>query len=252
MKILAMDSSGLPASAAILENGTLLAEYTVNFKMTHSQTLLPMIDTLMQMTGTRPEELDALAISGGPGSFTGLRIGAATAKGIGLAWNLPIISVPTVDALAWNLYGAAGLVCPMMDARRTQVYTGLYRFGTDMEVLMEQAPMALEEVISRIHAAGGPVILLGDGVPVYRELLREKLQVPWQEAPAHLNRQRAGAVASLAMHRLCGTPAPGEDPWQIRAPELLVPAEKHVPEYLRKSQAERERERKQYYGKIQC
>ena len=94
MRILAMDSSGLPASAAVMENGTLLAEYTVNFRMTHSQTLLPMIDAIMKMTGMRPEDLDAVAIAGGPGSFTGLRIGSATAKGIGLAMNIPIIAIP--------------------------------------------------------------------------------------------------------------------------------------------------------------
>ena len=242
MRILAMDSSGLPASAAVMENGTLLAEYTVNFRMTHSQTLLPMIDAIMKMTGMRPEDLDAVAIAGGPGSFTGLRIGSATAKGIGLAMNIPIIAIPTVDALAWNLCGASGLVCPMMDARRQQVYTGLYRVRGDLESVMEQTPMAVEEAAARINAIGESAILLGDGVPVYRELLERELQVPWLEAPAHLNRQRAGSVASLAMHRLCGTAGPKENPWEVRHPELLIPAERHAPEYLRKSQAERERE----------
>ena len=261
MKILAMDSSGLPASAAVMEDGTLLAEYTVNFKMTHSQTLLPMIDAIMKITGVRPQDIDVIAIAGGPGSFTGLRIGSATAKGIGLAWDIPVMAVQTVDALAWNLCGTQGLVCPMMDARRSQVYTGLFRFrdsgsaddegqdkseaGTErqtiMETVLEQTPMAVEELIRRINELGEPVTFLGDGVPVSRAQLREKLQVPWREAPAHLNRQRAGAVASLAMSRLCGETGADGTAFEIRHPELLVSAREHVPVYLRMSQAERER-----------
>lgn len=253
MKILAIDSSGLPASAAVMEDGTLLAEFTVNFKLTHSQTLLPMIDAVTEITGIEARDFDVIAVTGGPGSFTGLRIGSATAKGIGLAWDIPLMAVQTVDALAWNLYGAPGLVCPMMDARRGQVYTGLYRFrdagkkdgGTEtqtiMETVMEQTPMDVAELTDRINALGEPVTFLGDGVPVSRAQLLERLQVPWKEAPAHMNRQRAGAAASLAMHRLCGEPEDGGNAWVIRRPELLVSAADHVPDYLRLSQAEREK-----------
>ena len=106
MKILALDSSGLVASVAIVEDDNMLAEYTVNYKKTHSQTLLPMLDEIVKMTEQELGTIDAIAISGGPGSFTGLRIGSATAKGLGLALNKPLIHVPTVDALAWNLYGS--------------------------------------------------------------------------------------------------------------------------------------------------
>ena len=250
MRILALDSSGLTASAAILEDGALTAEYTVNFRMTHSQTLLPMIDEISRMTGLEARSLDAVAIAGGPGSFTGLRIGSATAKGIALSADIPVISVPTVDALAWNLYGAQGVVCPMMDARRGQVYTGLYRFRASesgrgqfrMETILPQCPLSAEELADRLNEIGEPVIVLGDGVPVFRELLREKLRVSWSEAPAHLNRQRAGAVASLAVSLLCGEPEDGL--FRIRHPEYLTPARDHVPEYLRVSQAERERAQK--------
>ena len=125
MKILAIDSSGLVASVALLEDDTLLAEYTVNYKKTHSQTLLPMLDAIVQMIDLDLNSIDAIAVSKGPGSFTGLRIGSATAKGLGLALEKPLIEVPTVDALAYNLYDAEGLVVPMMDARRAQVYTGI-------------------------------------------------------------------------------------------------------------------------------
>ena len=126
MKILALDSSGLVASVAVVEEDQLLAEYTVNYKKTHSQTLLPMLDEIAKMIELNLETIDAIAVAAGPGSFTGLRIGSATAKGLGLALKKPLIPVPTVDALAYNLYDTTGVICPMMDARRKQVYTGIY------------------------------------------------------------------------------------------------------------------------------
>ena len=129
MKILALDSSGLVASAALTQDDVLVAEYTTNYKKTHSQTLLPMLDELKRMVGLDLHTVDVIAVAAGPGSFTGLRIGAATAKGLGLALRVPIAPVPTVDALAWNFYGSDRLVCPLMDARRSQVYTGIYTFG---------------------------------------------------------------------------------------------------------------------------
>ena len=128
MKILAIDSSGLVASVAVTEDDSLIAEYTTNYKKTHSQTLLPMLDEVKKMIELDLSCVDAIAVSAGPGSFTGLRIGSATAKGLGLALDKPIISVPTVDALAMNVYGTDHIVCPLMDARRSQVYTGIYRF----------------------------------------------------------------------------------------------------------------------------
>lgn len=128
MKILAIDSSGLVASVAVTEDDNLIAEYTTNYKKTHSQTLLPMLDEVKKMIELDLNTIDAIAVSAGPGSFTGLRIGSATAKGLGLALNKPLIGVPTVDALAMNLYGTDQIICPLMDARRSQVYTGIYRF----------------------------------------------------------------------------------------------------------------------------
>ena len=131
MKILVLESSGMVASVAVVTEEKLVGEYTTNFKKTHSQTLLPMMDTLLKMIGMPIREMDAIAVSGGPGSFTGLRIGSATSKGLGLALNIPIISVPTVDAIAYNLFGTDAVVCPLMDARRNQTYTGLYVFEDD-------------------------------------------------------------------------------------------------------------------------
>ncbi len=229
MKVLALDSSGLVATAAVLDDDTLLAEYTVNHKKTHSQTLLPMIDEIMHMLNMDIAEIDAIALAGGPGSFTGLRIGSATAKGFGLALDKPLVPVPTVDALACNLCEVTdSLIVPMMDARREQVYTGIYRFAEGrLRVIRSQWPAPVTELAEILNDRGEKAILLGDGVPVYQERLKELLRIPYRIAPAHLNRQRAGAVGFLAM--------------QYLAEGKTVSAAGHVPEYLRLSQAERER-----------
>ncbi len=232
MKILSIDSSGLVASVAIMEDETMIAEYTVNNKMTHSQTLLPMIDEIFSLTQTDKESIDCIAIAAGPGSFTGLRIGAATAKGLGLALNIPIIRVPTVDALAYNITGFEGLVCPMMDARRNQVYTGLYwSLGDEFKVFKKQCAVGVSDIIADINKENEPVIFLGDGVPVNKEYIEKNIATQYTFAPAHLSRQRAGAVGALAM-RFADDPA---------YPEIKKEtAADFVPEYLRLSQAERE------------
>ena len=227
MKILGIESSSLVASAAIVTDDILTAEYTVNFKKTHSQTLLPMIDEIVRMTETELETIDAIAVSGGPGSFTGLRIGSATAKGLGLALKKPLIHIPTVDAMAWNLWGARGLVCPIMDAKRNQVYTGIYRMENGLEAVKEQCAMDMRALAEELNRLGEPVIFLGDGVPVYKEIIEECVKVPATFAPAHLNRQRAAAVAALGAIYF--------------AEGKTETAAEHGPDYLRKSQAERER-----------
>ena len=128
MKLLALDSSGLVASVALVEDDNLIAEYTIQYKKTHSQTLLPMLDEIKKMVELDLSTVDAIAVAAGPGSFTGLRVGSATAKGLALALEKPIVPVPTVDGLAYQMYGTDALVCPIMDARRSQVYTGIYEF----------------------------------------------------------------------------------------------------------------------------
>lgn len=228
MKILALDSSGLVASVAVTEDDNLLAEYTVNYKKTHSQTLLPMLDEISRMIELDLESIDAIAVAAGPGSFTGLRIGSATAKGLGLALSKPLIGVPTVEALAYNLYDVPGLICPIMDARRRQVYTGLYSFEQhQMKTVKEQTAMGIEELTEELNQKNQPVTFLGDGVAVYRDTIKEKLTVPFDFAPVHLNKQRAGAVAALGA--------------RYYAEGKTETAREHQPEYLRVSQAERER-----------
>ena len=227
MRILGIESSSLVASVAIVTDQILTAEYTTNLKKTHSQTLLPMIDEMIEMLEIELDTIDAIAVSGGPGSFTGLRIGASTAKGLGLALNKPLIHVPTVDAMAYNFYSVANLICPIMDARRNQVYTGLYRFEDSFQIVRSQCAISLEELISALNEGKDRVIFLGDGVPVYRDVIGETLKVPYRFAPAHLNRQRAGAVAALGM--------------VYYEQGNLENAREFSPDYLRKSQAERER-----------
>ena len=236
MRILGIESSSLVASAAVVENEVTLAEYTVNYKKTHSQTLLPMIDEMMRLLDMEPSAVDAIAVSGGPGSFTGLRIGSATAKGLGLALKKPLIHVPTLDAMAYGLFGASGLICPMMDARRQQVYTGIYRFEERFEIVMEQSALAVADLTERLNALGERVIFLGDGVPVYEKQLAETLTVPYCFAPAHVNRQRADSVAALGAVYF--------------AEGKTETAAEHKPDYLRKSQAEREREEKEREGNL--
>ena len=227
MKILALDSSGLVASVAIIEDSKLIAEYTINYKKTHSQTLLPMMDEIVRMTETDLNSLDAIVVAKGPGSFTGLRIGAATAKGLGLALKKPIIGIPTVEGLAMNLYGTDALICPLMDARRNQVYTGIYKFlDGKLQVVKEQVPVGIEEIVDALNLIGKEVVFLGDGVPVYKEVIEEKIEVPYCFAPAHVNKQRASAIAVRAI-----------DYWENNQ---FVDANEFEPEYLRLSQAERE------------
>ena len=237
MKILGIESAALTASVAVVSDGILTAEYTVTDKKTHSQTLLPMLDEVKRILELNPAEIDAIAISAGPGSFTGLRIGAATAKGLGLALGKPLVAVSTLEALAFNLADSELLLCPVMDARRNQLYNGLYRRtrteesefkagGCLTEVVAPRA-VAAEALIEELNARGEAVIFLGDGVPVLSGLAAS-LTVPYSVAAPNNSRARAASVAAL-----------GEI---YAAAGKTVPAEDFAPEYLRKSQAERERE----------
>lgn len=236
MKILALDTSGKVAGVAVWEDDLLLAEFSISAGKTHSQTILPMLEEIKQLTDLDMTTLDAIAVAAGPGSFTGLRIGSATVKGLGFALQKPIVPVPTVDALAYNLYGTSQVVCPLLDARRNQTYTGLYEFQKkeltyELRTIRQQCAVPVSEIVSACNELGREVIFLGDGVPVFRDQLAELLTVPYSFAPAPANRQRAASVAAL------GAIA-------FREGKTQTP-EEHAPEYLRLSQAERERDEKQ-------
>ncbi len=242
MKILGIDSSGMVASVAIVQDDVLIAEYTMNHKRTHSETLLPMIDEIVKTSETKLEELDAIAIAAGPGSFTGLRIGAATAKGLAMSIDKPIIPVNTCEGLAFNMWGTEGLICPIMDARRNQVYTGLYQVLGGIEVIMDQQPMDIHELIQKINqlsedklsqkesSPNTQVTFLGDGVPIYADIIWDEIKIPCKLAPASMNRQRAASIAAY-----------GE---MLYKEKRFIDADDFAPEYLRKSQAERVRSEK--------
>lgn len=233
MKILGLDSSGLVAGVALVEDDVLVAEYATNYKKTHSQTLLPMLDELRRMVELDLDSLDAIAVASGPGSFTGLRIGSATAKGLGMALGKPLVEVPTLEGLAWNLCLWEGVVCPLMDARRSQVYGAAYEFRPGEELLprelIPQMPVEIGELLERVNDLGKSVIFLGDGAAVYRDVIREKCRVRHCFAPSGSSRQRAASVAGLgALYFAQGR---------------TVSAASHRPEYLRKSQAEQQAQR---------
>jgi tRNA threonylcarbamoyladenosine biosynthesis protein TsaB len=211
----------------------------MNYKKTHSQTLLPMLNEIKEMTELDLKTIDAIAVAAGPGSFTGLRIGSATAKGLGLALDIPIIPVPTVDALAYNLYGSDKIICPIMDARRNQVYTGIYKFEKNEQVhelciLEKQYAADISELVDKLNNIcsenNKEVIFLGDGVDVYKDKIAELIKADFSFAPACCNRQRATCVATLAI--------------KLYEKGIYETAADHAPDYLRLSQAEREKKEK--------
>ncbi len=239
MKILGIDSSGMVASVAIVQDDVVIAEYTMNHKKTHSETLLPMIDEIMKTSEAKMEDLDAIAIAAGPGSFTGLRIGAATAKGLALAIDKPIVPVKTCEGLAFNMWGAEGLVCPIIDARRNQVYAGLYQVLGSIEVIRDQEPMDIHELIEFINnyvadtgkTSDAPplsVTFLGDGVPIYEDVIWNEIQVSCKIAPANMNRQRGASIATYGSF--------------LFKEGKYMNADDFAPDYMRKSQAERVRD----------
>ena len=223
MKILAIEASSLVCSTAILTDDIITAEYTINNKVTHSQTLLPMIDEICKMTDTDVSEFDAIAVSGGPGSFTGLRIGSATAKGLAYALNVPVVNVPTLEAMAYNFYGTDKVICPIMDARRNQVYTGIYSFENNgLSIYLDSSAMDIMDLITKLQENDKPVIFTGDGIPVFRDIIDKELKTPHEYGRAGFNRQRASSVALL-----------GAELYKAGKTEK---AEEHLPEYLRMSE----------------
>ena len=230
MNILALDSSGAVASVAVFCDGRIRGEYSLKHKLTHSQTIMPMMEEMCKRAEYDIAATDVIAVAAGPGSFTGLRIGAAAAKGMAFALGVKIMPVPTLEGLSYRFWGVPSLICPMMDARRSQVYSGIYRFeGGSLKTVREGEALALEEQLKRLKAAEGEVVFLGDGVDVHLDAIRNSLGDRCVIAPGHRRYQSAACIAQYAADKLTeGVPA--------------VAAEDFAPEYLRRSQAERERE----------
>ena len=232
MKILGIDSSGLVATVAIQSDDILVGEYTIHNKKTHSQTLLPMIQDMLRMAEVPVEELDAIAVAAGPGSFTGLRIGAATAKGLGQALNIPLVAVSSLEGLAYNLAGADALVCPIMDARRNQAYYGIYDVSGELPVVVaEQDAAPIDTVLQKARETGREMIFVGDGVPVFANRIAEEEGLAYRLGADNVRYQKASSVAVLGR--------------KLMEQGKEMPAERFAPIYLRLSQAERERMEKE-------
>ena len=224
MLILAFESSARPASAALVRDGKLLAQSLQCSALTHSRTLLPMAEDLLRNTGVTLSDLDAIAVAHGPGSFTGIRIGVSTVKGLCWGAEKPCIGVSTLEAMAWHGLASGGLICPVMDARRAQVYNALFRIEEGRPVrLCPDRAISLSELADELSALGESAFLVGDGASLAKEYLDAR-SVPCRLAPDDLVWQDAWGVAMAARDK---TPVSGA--------ELL-------PVYLRLSQAERERQ----------
>ena len=251
MKILAIEASGLVASVAVTEDDMLKAEFTVNNKLTHSQTLLPMLKEMLHISGESLDDIDAIAVSAGPGSFTGLRIGAATAKGLALAKDIPIIKISSLEALMYELSSDSyDVICPIMDARRGQVYHAAFRDGIR---LLPDAAGPIDELIDKLTAMDErDYIFLGDGVPVYKDLITERLRGSYVFATAENNLQRAASAAQLGMWIYSRWLIEnGLSPEEVRSTDIseincfndkVMDPDDFVPAYIRKPQAEREME----------
>ena len=223
MKILAIDSTANTSTVAALEDKGLLALYTVNTKNTHSETLLPMVKSLFESLHLTVDEIDAFAVSEGPGSFTGVRIGVSTIKGLAFGKGKKCVGVSTIEALAANLEGFEGIICPVMNARRGQVYTGAFLNG---ERIVDDKCMLLCDLLKILEGYGKPVYFIGDGYSLVEELRAKHPFI--METPEMLRYQNAYSVGKVAFEKL----ARGE---YTSDTDLRV-------EYLRKPQAERERE----------
>lgn len=224
MKILALDSTATVASVALCEDGRLLGEYTVNNGNTHSETLLPMVESLLGFFELDTDAVDLFAVSAGPGSFTGVRIGAATIKGLAFNTQKPCIGVSTLEALAYNLNMINGLICPVMNARRKQVYTALFRCRDGVLTrLLPDSAIAITELDELLSSYDEPVYLCGDGYSITEELLTH----PIGFTPERLRHQSAFSVAQVAKAAYDAG---------VRTTDVEM-----APTYLRPSQAERER-----------
>ena len=221
MKILAIDSTANTSTVAVLENDTLLSVYTANTKNTHSETLLPMVKSVTETLRLTIDDIDVFAVSQGPGSFTGVRIGVATVKGLAFGKNKDCIGVSTIEALAENLRGFNGIICPIMNARRGQVYTGAFLNG---QRIIEDKCMMLNDLISELKVYNEPIYFVGDGYSLIENMQDECIM----HTPEPLRYQNAYSVGKVAYEML-------KNGIKTTDSDLRV-------EYLRKPQAERERE----------
>jgi len=228
MLILGIEAAAKVAGAAVYEDGRILASSSANSGLTHSQTLLPMIDRVLKGSGRKLDQVDYIALTNGPGSFTGLRIGAATAKGLGLGAGIRIIPVCTLESLAYNSAWKEGIIrVVIMDARRHQVYCAAYdQDGT----VIEPDTIPPLELAEKLKQTQGPLLFVGDASDLYHDLFASELGSRYHLAPAHLKDLSAASLCSLAAEKVA------------KDPSCAVETDQLTINYLRKPQAVRERE----------
>lgn len=226
MNILGIESSAVSAGAAVVSEGKLISESFLNRGLTHSQTLMPLVDAALKNAGMTVEDIDLIAVSAGPGSFTGLRIGVGTAKGLAMPGEKLTAAVSTLLGLAYNLPDVKGIIAPIMDARRGEVYNALYKWENNkLTELVPMRALPVTELAKELSESGA--IFVGDGADVHRQTLTDLLGEKAEFAPAHLMYQRAASVA-MAAEGIAG-----------------IPADDLLPIYIRKPQAERELEERE-------
>lgn len=230
MKILAIDTSATAASVCIAEENKIIGEFFINTAITHSQTLMPMLEQLFKNTGLSLKDIGAIAVNAGPGSFTGVRIGVAAVKGLAFADNLPCVSVSTLESMAYNMLGTDCIVCSVMDARCSQVYNALFRVkGNSVERLCDDRAFSLSDLKLELQKYSEKIYLVGDGANICTQFLENSL--PNAEiAPFNKRIQTASSTACAAFKRLFD----GD----------TLTAEKLMPTYLRLPQAQRELNKK--------
>lgn len=230
MKILAIDTSATAASVCLAVEDKILGSFYTNTALTHSQTLVPMVEQVLKTTQTDVDELDYIAVNAGPGSFTGVRIGVAAAKGIAFKNNLPCVSVSTLESMAYNMLGSDCVVCAVMDARCSQVYNALFKISGDkVERLCEDRALALSELKPELEEISEKIILVGDGADLTAKYLENSLSNVFL-APVNNQIQNASSTAMAAIKSICEN-------------KTITPAEL-MPTYLRLPQAQRELNKK--------
>lgn len=235
MKIIALETSAVTASVAVTDDERLLAQSFQNSGLTHSATLMPMVSGLLKNTGLTLDEMDVVAVAAGPGSFTGVRIGVAAAKGLAWPGDKPCAPCSTLEAMAWQCAHVEGEICAAMDARRNQVYCARFRAeGGTLTRLTPDRAMGLDGLADEVRASGLPQILVGDGAHLVRAALEEQ-GLPCSPMPPHLIYQTAWGVARCAL--------------RIAREGQLVSAAAMAPSYHRLSQAERERLEREGQGR---
>ena len=235
MKILALDTSSIVATVAILDGEKLMAEYTLNHKKNHSEKLMPILQEILNSCDLSPKDIDIFAATIGPGSFTGLRIGLATIKAMAQALDKPVVGISALEGLAFNLIHCENLICPIIDAQRDLVYSGLYQWQNGEFInTMEDHVVSIEELLKDLKDRKENIIFLGDAMEKFTELIKEELGEFAIFPPGIVRLARASSIGELAR--------------QKAKKGIFEKASEVLPLYMRKSQAEKQWEERQKMG----